>query len=233
MVDEVNFMYIEHLSHSGFLVENQGNYLLFDPISDFSIRKDYKSIIVFSSHSHHDHFSPKYFESYYRDEKAHFVFSKDIESNIDKSTIKNLHIMNNYEQLKIEDIKIESFGSTDMGNSYFIHFFEDTLFHSGDLNWWHWKRMNEDELKIEERDFKREISLLKDKIINYAFVPVDPRLEEHGYLAINYFIETIHPKVVIPMHSFGKYDFYKDLELHVKLGDSALINITAENQKIL
>lgn len=226
-------MHIKHLSHSGFLIENQGNYLLFDSISDFSIPKDYKNVIILSSHSHHDHFSPQHFESYYGDEKVHFVFSPDIESKIEKSAIKNLHIMDHYEKLEIKDIKIESFGSTDMGNSYYIHFCGDTIFHSGDLNWWHWKRMNENELKIEERDYKREIDLLKGRPINYAFIPVDPRLEEHAYLAINYFIETIKPKVVIPMHSFGKYAFYKDLELYIKLGDSALINITKENEKLL
>lgn len=226
-------MHIKHLSHSGFLIENQGNYLLFDPISNFSIPKDYKSMILFSSHSHHDHFDPEYIERYYGDEKAHFVFSADIESKVDKSIIKNLHILNNYEKLEIKDTKIESFGSTDMGNSYLVHFCGHTLFHSGDLNWWHWKRMNEDELKVEERDFKREVGKIKGQTIDYAFVPVDPRLEVHGYLTINYFTQAIQPKVVIPMHSFGKYDFYKDLYHHVKLGDSALINITKENEKIL
>lgn len=225
-------MHIKHLSHSGFLIENQDNYLLFDPISDFSIPKDYKTLVVFSSHSHHDHFSPQYFQNYYSDERAHFVFSKDIESKINTSAIKNLHIMKNYEKFQIENTKIESFGSTDMGNSYVVHFCGDTFFHSGDLNWWHWKRMNEEELKIEERDFKREVDQIKGQAVDYAFIPVDPRLEEHAYLTINYFIEAIKPKVVIPMHSFGKYDFYKDLELHVKLGDSALLHVTGENQKI-
>ena len=36
--------------------------------------------------------------------------------------------------------------------------------------------------------------------MEFAIVPVDPRLGDSFYKAGEYFIETFHPKVLIPMH---------------------------------
>ena len=233
MDEEVILMHIIHLSHSGFLVEDDGDYFLFDPVSPFQGPKDYERLFVFVSHAHHDHFKPDCFNAFYKEERAHFIFSRDIEENISKPSIANLHILDNYESVDIEEVHIESYGTTDAGNSYFVSAHGVNYFHSGDLNWWHWKRMSDQELKVEEEDYKREVDRLRGKSIDYAFVPVDPRLEEYAYLAINYFIKTIKPKFVIPMHSFRELDFYKDLERHVNLMDTTLIPIDEENQEIL
>jgi len=226
-------MYIIHLFHSGFLIENQGNYFVFDPISTFTIPENYKHLFVLASHSHDDHFKPEVFKHYYQEEKAQFIFSRDIEDKIDKEDICNLHIVDPYENMVIDDIRIESYGSTDKGNSYLVHANEKSYFHSGDLNWWHWNRMNGEELKVEEMDYKKEINLLQGKAIDYAFIPVDPRLGEHAYLTINHFIEVVKPKVVIPMHAFGRYDFYEDLQSHVDLKDTALIRVEGENERLV
>ena len=39
--------------------------------------------------------------------------------------------------------------------------------------------------------------------INVAFFPVDPRLEENTFLGGKYFVQELHPEIIIPMH-FGK-----------------------------
>ena len=50
--------------------------------------------------------------------------------------------------------------------------------------------------------FKTEIHKIQGEEIDVAFFPVDSRLEEFYYLGGNYFIETLSPKLFIPMH-FG------------------------------
>lgn len=225
-------MIIKHLSHSGFTVQDQSDLLVFDAISPLSLSEDCKNFYIFASHSHKDHFEPDSINDYYQNENAHFIFSKELSTKISNYSIKNLTMLDNYEHILINHVDIASYGSTDLGNSYLVCLNGNTYFHSGDLNWWHWKRMNPDELEGEESSFKKEIDRFKDKSIDYAFIPVDPRLEEYGYLAINYFIRTVKPKYVIPMHAFGQYDFYKNLELHLDLQDSVLINVDGQDRVI-
>lgn len=229
---EVIYMIIKHLSHSGFTVHDQSELLVFDAISPLALSNEYKNIYIFISHSHKDHFDSNAVKEFYQNEKANFIISKELSPKISQYAITNLSILENYEKVKINHLDVSSYGSTDLGNSYMVTLHGNTYFHSGDLNWWHWKRMNLDELKSEESSFIKEIDQFKDKSIDFAFIPVDPRLEEHGYLAINYFIDVVQPKYVIPMHSFGQYDFYKDLELHIDLQDSVLINVDGENRII-
>lgn len=225
-------MMIKHLSHSGFTVEDQGELIVFDAISPLALSKEYENIYIFASHSHKDHFEPSAISLFYKDNKANFIMSKELSPKVTKSAIKNLFMLDNYETIRINYVDISTFGSTDLGNSYLVSLNGKNYFHAGDLNWWHWKRMNLEELEVEEVSFKREVELLKEKSIDIAFIPVDPRLEEYGYLAMNYFIEVVKPKYVIPMHVFGQYEFYKDLELHLDLNDSVLINVDRENQII-
>ncbi|MPW24964.1 MBL fold metallo-hydrolase [Alkalibaculum sp. M08DMB] len=224
-------MIIQHLSHSGFLVEDKSTLLIFDAISDLPTDKEYKNIYCFASHSHKDHFNPQVIKHFYGNENAKFIFSKDISSNLPDNN--KILFLDNYEKSILDDVKINAYGSTDLGNSYLVSLNGKSYFHSGDLNWWHWQdKMNNDKLKIEESSFKKEVELLKDESIDFAFIPVDPRLKEHAYLAINYFITVVKPKYVIPMHSFGDYNFYKGLEYNISLIDSALILVDKENKII-
>jgi len=223
---------IKHLSHSGFTVHDQSDLLVFDAISPLTVSKEYENIYIFASHSHKDHFDPNAIKDFYQNEKANFILSKELSPKISKSTIKNLYMLENYENLMINHVTVSSYGSTDLGNSYLVSLNGNTYFHSGDLNWWHWKRMNLDQLEGEASSFKNEIDKFKDKSIDFAFIPVDPRLEDFSYLAINYFIDVVKPKYVIPMHSFGQYEFYKDLEFHIDLHDSVLINVDEENSVV-
>lgn len=225
-------MMIKHLSHSGFTVHDQSDLLVFDAISPLVVSNEYKSIYIFASHSHKDHFDPNTIKEFYQNEKANFIFSKELSPKISQSSINNLYMLENYENIMINHVDVSSYGSTDLGNSYLVSLNGKTYFHSGDLNWWHWKRMSLDQLNGEESSFKEEINRFKDKSIDFAFIPVDPRLEEHAYLAINYFIQVVQPKHIIPMHSFGQYEFYKDLELHINLQDSVLINVDGEHRVV-
>lgn len=223
-------MMLKHLSHSGFIVIDGDKTLIFDPISSIDEKDLKENTYIFSSHSHSDHFNTRVMKDLFEKENIHFIFSKDIEAFVKNTTIKNLHIIDAYENIVINDVAVSAYGSTDLGNSYLVKANGKSFFHSGDLNWWHWKGLTEKELKMEEETYKKELSLLKGQDIDYAFIPVDPRLEEYGYLAVNYFIELLDPTYVIPMHSFDQYEYYKDLEKHITLKNSTLINVAHDNE---
>ncbi|SHF03717.1 MBL fold metallo-hydrolase [Alkalibacter saccharofermentans] len=222
-------MYIRHLAHSGFLVVHEKYALLFDCIEEPDLEeiKD-KDIVFFASHSHKDHFSPdiaRKLSNYH----TTYILGYDIE---DRISTNRIWIMNPYDEVTLGALYIKAFGSTDRGVSFYLRLDGKSYFHSGDLNWWHWKRMKEDELAAEESDFKNELEKIRGLEIDFAFVPVDPRLEEFGLLAADYFIKTLSPEHLVPMHSFGDYGYYNDLDKKISLNDTVLLTPSGKNQII-
>ena len=63
-----------------------------------------------------------------------------------------------------ENIRIEAFGSTDVGISFLIDLQGVRLFHAGDLNNWHWsEESTPQEIRKAEGDFLAEIKNLQQK----------------------------------------------------------------------
>lgn len=212
---------ITHLFHSSFLIETENHTLVFDFFdytshyiiksrkiltSDFFINKD--NIFVFVSHKHKDHFDPKIFEWQEANPNINYILSSDVE--VDTS-LNSHYFMEKYEEVEKGNVKISTFGSTDLGVSFLVEVDGLTIFHAGDLNWWHWKNDKSEVQLKEESDFKYEIDKLKGKEIDVAFIPADPRLEEYYYLSSEYFINTIQPKMLVPMHFGDKYYVAKKL----------------------
>src|SRR5690554_5719267 len=183
-------MIIRHLSHSGFLIEDQKSIVVFDPIIPLDFNLEDRILYVFISHSHQDHFHWEVLEPLMGQEQVNFIVSKDVSEGTVNDEKDNWYTVEPYQNLQINDVVISVYGTTDLGNSYMVNFNGRNYFHSGDLNWWHWKRMTPEELKVEEEIYKREVELLRGKSVDFAFVPVDPRLEEHGTLAANHFIQV-------------------------------------------
>jgi len=85
-----------------------------------------------------------------------------------------------------------------------LHFFVKTqygnIFHSGDLNWWHWEGESEDYNLGMEQKFKNEINKLSKEKIDVAFIPVDKRLESAMYYSIDYLMNNADVDMVCPIH---------------------------------
>jgi len=206
---------ITHLFHSGFIVETENHTLVFDyfnprtnsnsPSSgllNFHYFAEKDNVFVFVSHSHSDHYTPEIFKWQSLNPNIKYILSDDVKA---KDIKPNYYFMKKYEELKIDKIKIKTYGTTDRGLSFLVKVDGLSIFHSGDLNWWHWKDDSPQVQAKEERDFKDEIEKIKDEKIDIAFVPVDPRLEEFYYLAGEYFARTIKPNLLVPMHFGDKF----------------------------
>jgi len=211
---------ISYIDHSGFAIKTENYLLIFDyfkepdlitnNIEDRAILsaeslKTAENIIVFSSHSHSDHFNPNIFKWMSSNPNIQYVLSDDIKINDIKP---NYHFIKEGEKINIKDVKIRAYGSTDIGISFAVAVDGLTLFHAGDLNWWHWKDDTLEERTMAEKSFKLNVELIKanEKHIDIAFFPVDPRLEEFYSIGGEYFGKELNPKLLIPMH-FGN-DFY-------------------------
>lgn len=218
---------VEHIYHSGFTLETENYFLVFDYYQGDLSLKD-KQIIVFSSHSHADHFNPKILD-WKNKSDIDYVFSWDIE--IDGVDNK-VHFMKPYEELELRKVKIETFGSTDLGVSFLINVDNINIFHAGDLYWWHWEEDSMEEQKNEERIFKDEIEKIKGKNIDIAFFPVDPRLGGAYYLGGEYFINSLKPKYFIPMHFGDNFHITSEFIHKMKDIDTDIVELTHRNQII-
>lgn len=211
----VNKALITHLFHSSFLIETDNSILVFDYFdyashyiiksskiltSEFFTNK--KNIYVFVSHGHNDHYDPVIFQWQEANPNINYILSNDITLEDKKP---NYHFTDKNESFVIDNVKVSTYGSTDLGVSYLVKVDGFTIFHSGDLNWWHWKKDTKEAQLKEESDFKAEVDKLKGQKIDIAFVPADPSLEENYYLAGEYFAQSICPQLIIPMHFSDKF----------------------------
>lgn len=205
---------IHYIYHSSFLIEIGEYALLFDFYNNSKESWEYvekifdrvKKILIFSSHSHKDHFSREIFKWREKYSDINFIVSSDIQIG---EADERIHKLFTNHELRLEYAEIHAFGSTDLGVSYLVSIYGKNIFHAGDFNWWDWGREDtESEAKEMEKRFKRilrDIELSRKKI-DIAFFPIDPRLEERAGKGIIYFLENLDVKYIIPMHLWDRYE---------------------------
>ena len=218
-------MKIKYIFNSGFIIEDEENIFIIDAIKKFKLENPMnKKVFFLVTHSHGDHFNPFIFN--YKADNVYYILSDDIRMN---DTDKHLFMLKPYMMLNIHGVTIKTLGSTDRGVSFLIKSGSKTYFHSGDLNWWHWKNDDIEVQKREETDYKNEIKklkkYLKDDIIDIAFIPVDRRLEEFCTLAIDFFLSEIPTLTAFPMHFGVNYEYIEDLDPVIKKYDNINIKI--------
>lgn len=191
-------MNIKHVFHSGFEFELNNKLFLIDVYTDLKDYKD-RDIYFFVTHSHGDHYNPE-ISKLRVDNNIKYIVSSDVPMTGD-----DVYVVNKGDKLILDDLNIAVFGTTDLGVSYHIDYFNTKVFHSGDLNWWHWENDSIEVQKSEADQYKGEIEALMGYEVDYAFVPYDYRLKEANRLAMDYFIKKINPKYLIPMHFANEY----------------------------
>ncbi len=221
-------MKITYLHHSGFAVEFDDFVLLFDDITPPVIDFSNKRVYFFVSHSHGDHYTKDIF-SYTNNKNTTYILSDDIK-NYKKSD--KVIIVSEYKEYEFDDFRLYTFGSTDMGVSFYITTDEYKIFHSGDLNWWHWEGETEEYNREMEKEYKRHIQNLSKFKVDITFVPADPRLGYAYDYSVKYFIEKIKPDVLIPMHLWDNYSIIKKLLNEYSGADTKIVDIDTENSVI-
>jgi len=197
-------MKITCTGHSGFLVELDGINLIFDFFTDKSnvitpeIFKG-KRTYVFASHSHHDHFNKKIFD--WREwGDVTYILDGGCRTPKDAKAV----TVNEGNDVAIDDIRVQAYGSTDAGVSFLATAAGVSIFHAGDLNDWYWaEESTPEELIADEEAYLRILRQIAGQQIDIAFIPEDPRLKEHAGRGIRFFKEIVNPKKIVPMHYAG------------------------------
>ena len=219
-------MKFTYIHHSAFCVETEGKAFVFDYYNGVGVPNctyhgkmpelpENTPVYVFSSHSHRDHFSPEVLQWSGRYPNIHYIFAKEVKKKLGSSVLRNLGVkegirekityMKHNEQIEVDGVQIETLLSTDSGVAFLVTVSGTAIYHAGDLNWWKWEGEPEEFNEYQERAYKEQIGLLAGREIGLAFVVVDPRQEQDQFLGIQYFMEHVKAKYVVPMHFWKQY----------------------------
>lgn len=223
-------MKITYIHHSCFSVELEKATLLFDYFEGTlpKFNKN-KKLYVFSSHQHHDHFNPVIFELEKEYNNVTYILSDDI----DNKKCDNIVFIGPNKDIEVDNLRIKTLESTDLGVAFLINIEGKTIYHAGDLNWWHWEGENTDAQNKDAKErFKHEMKKLSGKNIDVAFVPLDSRQGKEFYLGFNEFMINTNTKYVFPMHFWGVYEVIDNLK-NMKCANNyknKIVNIKKENE---
>lgn len=203
---------ITYICHSGFLVETEECYYLFDYyMGRLPLLCPKKPILVFASHSHRDHYNPEIFTRLKTlgMEDITAVLSKDISEKKYPVGVKVCKVSFHQTYDLPFGATLKTLKSTDAGVAFLLQCREGVLYHAGDLNDWAWAEETEQYNRQMTGSYRHEIDLLKcslleGKGVDVAFLPLDPRQEKDYAKGILYFLKKIRVTRVYPMHYWGK-----------------------------
>lgn len=231
-------MKITYIQHSGFAVELKDKVLIFDyyqgELPAFDPEKD---VFVFVSHRHYDHFQRCIFKWREKFPGITYILSGDVRTAVPSAVPKEcLHFIRPCQTLQIGDreggLSAEALKSTDEGVAFLVRLQGRTIYHAGDLNWWHWEEESDRYNQLMKKAYQKEIARLEGIHIDAAFVPVDPRLGDEYYWGIDWFMHHTDTDHVFPMHMQGRYDLYDRLMKEKSAADyrEKVARITGEGQ---
>lgn len=226
-------MKITYIDHSSFIIEKGSVVFIFDYVKgslpDFSKETE---IYVFFSHGHGDHFHPSVFQKLKKYPNIIYILSDDISISNKEQEENSVYFMAPDKTLVINEIMIETLKSTDLGVAFLVTCQENTYYHGGDLNWWHWNGETSDYNKDMEAAFKREIKKIEGRNFQVAFLPLDPRQESAFWWGFDYFMKHTDVKMVYPMHLWGNYEWVEKLRnlIEAEKYKEKIIPVWKENQ---
>lgn len=214
---------VTFLENSGFIVETEKEIIVFDDYKDpaHAVVKAVehnpeKPVVFFVTHNHPDHFNPDIF-NLAQSSKRIYVLSNDIPSREvrDSMPVDWMSAGDIIEGI-FDDIKVKAYGSTDAGVSYLVTLGDGmTIFHAGDLNYWHWENESTGrEVEKAHNEYKTILGRIasENKRFDIAFFPVDVRMGANCAAGAEEFLEAIDVKNFFPMHFKGSYEEACDFE---------------------
>lgn len=232
-----NTLKVTYIYHSGFLVETERSYLLFDYWKGEIPAMDYKKeLYIFASHGHRDHFSDDIFKLENRCEKVQYILSSDIkDSTRNWAKAENVHFMAPHETLDVDGVHVETLFSTDEGVAFLVQADGRSIYHAGDLHWWHWPGEPEEDNEWHRQAFQKEMMYLSGKEFDCAFVVLDPRQEEAGEWGMDYFLKTARSRYIFPMHCWNNYRMIRDYKAKndAKYLTGQIMEITGPGQEFV
>ena len=209
-------MHVTFLDHSGFLVELPGLTLLFDWWQGDLPPLPSDPLLVFASHRHPDHFNPRIFALDDGQRDVRFLLGKGIHLTdrnrkkwgLSEKAAADCRVLSGGESASpLPGVTVEALPSTDEGVAFLVTAEGRTVFHAGDLNWWHWEGEDPGWNRNMEVNFKAYTQPLQDRHLDLAMLPLDPRLGKDGFRGPRYFLDLARIRCMIPMHQWEDFGF--------------------------
>lgn len=247
-------MQIVFIHHSCFLVEIDDKVLIFDYFAGDRVNgynftgkiptyEPDTPIYMFASHCHQDHFDMDILSWAERYTNIKYILSKDIrispnflkKHNINPQVRNRVTFVSHDKEYEVDGIKISTLNSTDAGVAYYVDVNGATFFHAGDLNDWRMEGIGELMNGRMNKNFRHQISKLKDKPINVAFFPLDSRIGNYTFEGIDYFVKNTDAEYIFPMHMWQDYSKIKEYKKRLTNKEMAdrIIEIERENQNFI
>ena len=253
-------MIVTYLGHSGFLVETEKNYLLFDSIAADELTPRMlnhpfshgimpaldpaKEVLVFVSHAHPDHFSRRIWDLRQRYPQVKYFLSSDIDmaplyeagyvQGPEDAAVFVLDPSQSYRPVLSSgcDLLIETLPSTDEGIAFFLTLDGVTIYHAGDLHAWCWDPVPEGQDDEELLKFLLYTKPIAGRRADVAFLPLDPRLDLFPYTGMDEYLKMLDVTYAFPMHFWKDYGFLRAYKESAEENPlrSKLILIERENQ---
>lgn len=232
---------IWYLYNSGYAIKIDKKLLIFDYYKDTPIeggtgldggvirKADLEGLqtYVFVSHRHHDHYNKVIYD--WKAQNPSLRISYILSDDVEEIGVDDYLSCAPNQDYHLHDLKIKTLKSNDEGISFYVQVDGLNIFHSGDLNWWRWEGEPDEWNDAIESSYKRELEHLKGLPLDFAFIPIDPRLEKNYSLSLKYFTKNIMPPhcILFPMHFGDSLDIFSQL----KEDDLLLDNLKVIHQR--
>ena len=187
----------------------------------------YRQVYVFISHAHLDHYDPVVY-TWQSLGNVRYILSDDMRIAVSGDRMKpgSTLTLN-------QGLTVKAFESTDLGVAFLVEIDGIRIFHAGDLNFWHWRdESSVREIAEAEEDFNKAIEPLRQEKIDVAFFPVDPRQGMMYDAGANTFIMSIKPRLMIPMHFWGRRSIASEFARHSRTRDTGIMALTRFGEQL-
>ncbi len=201
-------MKITYIGHSGFLAETDTHLFLFDYYTGaVPPLEPTKSMLVFASHHHPDHFNGAIASICAAHPAVSYVLSDDIRpAKAAACGITDAAFVAPGRTYSIAGCKIRTLSSTDCGVAFLVQADGRTIFHAGDLNLWLWSGMDKGQSLAMMKRYMAYTEPLRGQHIDVAFLTLDNRQGDAAFCNMDYYLRHFKIDTAIPMHYFGPTD---------------------------
>ena len=201
-------MRVTYLAHSGFLIELSAVSLLFDSRPPLAEGKPW---LVFVGHGHEGHFDPHIVALDDGTREVRFLLGKGIHLGkgsmakwgVSEATAGKCRLVRGGDDFEaLPGVRVEALRSTDAGVAYLVTAEGKTIYHAGDLHWWHWEGEPKTDNANMAVNFRHFTEPLRGRRIDLAMVPLDGRLKAAEDWGLCYLLELADLRTVLPMHQW-------------------------------
>lgn len=209
-----------YIDHSGFLVQGESHWLLFDYYQgELPPVPEGMRLTCFASHHHPDHFGPALFRYGESHPGTRYYLGCDITLNarnreslgISDDAFARCVRLHKDDVREADGVRVRALRSTDVGVAFVVECEGKRIYHAGDNGLWLWHQ-DENFDRSQRARFYEAVEALQGLRFDAAFLPLDPRLGDEYWRGFNAFARLVEPERIFPMHMVEDYDIIRRMK---------------------